>query len=82
MRGSVTLLMQCPIIMTSNHSSPGGMLSGMRARSITFAQPSASQVRHSRQRRSLPFPACFNHIRTYLSTNRTFAKHGPQGPCN
>jgi hypothetical protein len=39
--------LQCPIIMTSNHSSPGGMLSGMRARSISFPRPSASQVRGS-----------------------------------
>jgi hypothetical protein len=39
--------LQCPIIMTSNHSSPGGMLSGMRARSISFPRPSATQVHGS-----------------------------------
>jgi hypothetical protein len=30
--------------MTSNHSSPGGMLSGMQARVISFARPSTSEV--------------------------------------
>lgn len=40
----LTLAVQCPIIMTSNHSSPGGLLSGLTARIISFAPPSTSEV--------------------------------------
>lgn len=41
------VMLQCPIIMTSNSASPGGLLADLPARVISFARPSTDEVRHS-----------------------------------
>lgn len=41
------LALQCPIIMTSNHTSPSGLLGNLPARTISFVRPSTDEVKGS-----------------------------------